>query len=86
MQQMPGHSHPMLGSNAQAATNNVNNNVAATLLAAGDLSAYGTVQPYRPINPAAISPVGGSQPHDNTQPFQVLNFIISLFGVFPPRS
>jgi microcystin-dependent protein len=30
--------------------------------------------------------VGGSQPHDNTQPFLVVTFIISLFGVFPQQS
>lgn len=27
-----------------------------------------------------------STPHDNMQPFLVLNFIIALQGVFPPRS
>ena len=83
VQQMPVHSHPMLGSTAQAQTNSVTNNVAATLLAAGDVSAYGTVQPYRAINPAALTPVGGSQAHENMQPFLVLNFVISLFGIFP---
>jgi len=31
----------------------------------------------------AISPTGGSQPHDNMVPFLCINFIISLFGVFP---
>jgi microcystin-dependent protein len=30
-----------------------------------------------------ITPVGGSQPHDNLQPYLCINFIISLFGVFP---
>jgi microcystin-dependent protein len=32
---------------------------------------------------AAISPVGGSQPHNNMQPYLCVNFIISLFGIFP---
>ena len=81
--QMPQHSHPMLCSTAQATSNSAQNNVAATLLAAGDLSAYGTTQPYRAINPQAISAIGGNQPHDNTQPYLVINFIISLFGIFP---
>jgi microcystin-dependent protein len=36
--------------------------------------------------PNAITSVGGSQPHDNTQPYLVLNFCISLFGVFPTRN
>ncbi len=33
-----------------------------------------------------ITPVGGSQPHENMQPFLVINFIISLFGVFPTQT
>ena len=32
----------------------------------------------------AITPVGGSQPHTNFQPYLCINFIISLFGIFPP--
>jgi microcystin-dependent protein len=31
-------------------------------------------------------PVGGSQPHDNTMPYLAVNFIISLFGIFPTQS
>jgi microcystin-dependent protein len=36
--------------------------------------------------PAAIGSAGGSQPHDNMQPYLALNFCISLFGVFPSRN
>ncbi len=36
--------------------------------------------------PNAITPVGGSQPHENMQPYLALNFCISLFGVFPSRN
>jgi microcystin-dependent protein len=36
--------------------------------------------------PNAISLVGGNVPHDNMQPYLVLNFCISLFGTFPPHS
>jgi microcystin-dependent protein len=31
----------------------------------------------------AIGPVGGSQPHTNFQPYLCVDFIISLFGLFP---
>lgn len=34
----------------------------------------------------AIGPAGGSQPHDNMLPFLVVNFIISLFGIFPSQT
>lgn len=36
-----------------------------------------------PFSPRAISPNGGSQPHENRQPFLVLNFCIAFEGIFP---
>ena len=38
------------------------------------------------LDPSSIGPAGGSQPHENTQPFLCINFIISLFGVFPTQT
>jgi microcystin-dependent protein len=38
------------------------------------------------LNAGAVTPSGGSQPHNNLQPFLVLNFIIALQGIFPARS
>ena len=38
-----------------------------------------------PMAGGAIGSAGGSQPHSNLQPFQVLNFCIALQGIFPPR-
>ena len=38
------------------------------------------------LNPASISNVGGSQPHENRMPLLVLNFIIALNGIFPSRN
>jgi microcystin-dependent protein len=32
---------------------------------------------------SAITPIGGSQPHTNFQPYECVDFIISLFGIFP---
>ncbi len=37
------------------------------------------------MNPAALSVAGGSLPHNNMQPYLVLNFCIAMQGVFPPR-
>jgi len=60
--------------------------------AAGATMPYSSAAPDATMNadPVAISgntaPAGGSQPHDNQQPFLALNFCISLFGVFPPQS
>jgi microcystin-dependent protein len=39
-----------------------------------------------PFSPKAISTVGASQPHDNMQPYLVLNFCISLFGIYPSQN
>jgi microcystin-dependent protein len=33
-----------------------------------------------------VGPTGGSQPHDNMQPFLVVSYIISLFGIFPSQN
>jgi|SRR5579864_7362600 len=45
-------------------------------------SATGTA----PMNPFALSIVGGSQPHNNLMPFTTFTFIIALQGIYPPRS
>jgi microcystin-dependent protein len=39
-----------------------------------------------PFSPLTIGSSGGSQPHDNMQPYLALNFCISLFGVFPSQN
>jgi microcystin-dependent protein len=38
------------------------------------------------FNAGAVSSVGGSQPHENRQPFLCVDFIISLFGIFPSQT
>ena len=38
------------------------------------------------LDPATVGATGGSQPHDNTMPFLCVNFIISLFGIFPSQT
>ena len=39
-----------------------------------------------PYPPNLVTPQGGSQPHENLQPFLCVNFIISLEGIFPSQS
>ncbi len=83
VQQIPQHSHPPLGSNAPAASTAPAGNVPATLPEAGVQSAYGADEPFMVMSPAPIGPAGGSQPHTNYMPYGCLNYIISLFGIFP---
>ena len=47
--------------------------------------AYGSIPPQQNMNTAIIGLTGGSQPHDNVQPFLCVTFIISLFGIFPSQ-
>jgi microcystin-dependent protein len=81
--QLPAHSHPMTAS-ASNGINAPSNNVLGqpTTL---DLYRPGDV-PDTPLDPNSITPAGGSQPHDNIQPFLCVNFIISLFGIFPTQN
>ena len=81
-QQIAVHSHPLLGTSAPASTNEPTNNVFATSGGSSVLP-YGTDQPTTTLHPSTISPVGGSQPHTNFQPYLCVDFIISLFGIFP---
>jgi microcystin-dependent protein len=39
-----------------------------------------------PLHASSISTVGGSQPHENEQPYLTLNLCIALQGIFPSRN
>jgi microcystin-dependent protein len=80
-QQMPIHKHPLLASGDVATTQTPGNGV---ILATAQAATYFNL-PDAPTNmsPLSMSPVGGSQPHTNFQPYLCINFIISLFGRFP---
>jgi microcystin-dependent protein len=82
-QQIPIHTHNMLASADPATVPNPQNNV---LAATATATPYFNITPATPLNAQAITPTGGSQPHDNFQPYLCIDFIISLFGIFPPQS
>jgi microcystin-dependent protein len=81
-QQIPAHTHQLLGSTSNASSTDPEGNVGARLSVAG-VFPYGTDNPSQPMSPQSIAPTGGSQPHTNFQPYLCVNFIISLFGLFP---
>jgi microcystin-dependent protein len=83
--QIPAHTHPMLGSSNTAASNSPTSNLGARVTIAG-VFPYGTDGPFGPLSPQAVSNVGGSQPHTNFQPYLCVNFILSLFGIFPSQT
>jgi microcystin-dependent protein len=84
-QQIPSHSHPLMGSSSTASSTDPVGNVGARVTAAA-VFPYGSDNPSQVLSPQAMGPHGGSQPHENTQPFLCINFIISLFGVFPTQT
>jgi microcystin-dependent protein len=79
-QQIPAHSHAWLCSTAAAGSKTPQGNVPA--VAQGD--AYATsLDNAVAMAPQSVAPAGGSQPHTNFQPYLCVNFIISLFGLYP---
>lgn len=78
--QIPVHSHPLLGS----AVNGNQVNPSNTLLASSTVvTPYAVETANAQMAANAVSAVGGSQPHNNFQPYLCVDFIISLFGIFP---
>lgn len=84
IQQIPNHTHPLTGGVIQGNVGTPKDNVLAE--SPGAIKPYIEDVPAVNMNANAITPAGGSQPHENTQPFLCINFIISLFGVFPSQT
>ena len=80
--QIPAHAHPFLCSGNNVSSTQPANNVGGVQPTVGVLP-YGSDTPKTVLNPQSISTVGGSQPHSNFQPYLCVDFIISLFGIFP---
>jgi microcystin-dependent protein len=80
VQQIAAHGHPLLAAQAVANDPNPNNNVLGESSA---VSLYQSGAPAAAMAPQSVSAVGGSQPHTNFQPYLCVEFIISLFGIFP---
>ena len=78
--QIPVHSHPLLASAGPGSENNPGGNVTGESAA---VKVYVSEAPTASLNAAAVATVGGSQPHTNFQPYLCVDFIISLFGIFP---
>ena len=79
--QVPAHSHPLLAAAAAGGSSNPGNNVVAQT--DGTIFLYIADPPSVNMNPQTVSATGGSQPHTNFQPYLCVDFIISLFGLYP---
>jgi microcystin-dependent protein len=81
--QVPAHAHPLL-----ASTNNASSSSASGKLLAQTPSytPYAALPPNAALAGGTVAPTGGSQPHTNFQPYLCVDFIISLFGIFPSQT
>jgi microcystin-dependent protein len=83
VQQIPAHTHALLAAGAPGDQINPGGNLSANSF---NVTPYINDVPNGNMNPGAITSIGGSQPHSNFQPYLCVDFIISLFGIFPSQT
>jgi len=83
--QLAPHTHPANCLNANGNQPSPNNNIWSSDL--GQANQYGTTKAAGTMAANIIGPSGGgnNQPHNNIQPYQTLNYVIALQGIFPQR-
>ena len=78
--QIPAHSHSMLATSSIASDTAPAGNVPSQT---STFDFYQTTPGSQAMAPGSVASTGGSQPHTNFQPYLCVDFIISLFGIFP---
>ena len=87
--EFPAHTHNATAASSPRLQGQVTNPTGTTLASApagSSVYAPGTSSFNQKLAPTALSVSGGNLPHNNMMPYQCLNWIIALQGVFPPRS
>jgi microcystin-dependent protein len=82
--QIPAHNHAFLGVNSQGSTPNPSDQVVVG--GSPNFRLFVEDNANQALAPTSVTPVGGSQPHTNFQPYLCIDFIISLFGIFPSQT
>lgn len=80
--QIPNHTHTLNVNSTQGNSRNPENNY----LASAQSKQYGVTGNSVDMHDSALQSAGGSQPHNNMQPYIAMNFIIALVGLYPSRS
>ena len=80
--EMPAHTHMLRGSSSRASVTDPTGNYLATGTGGVYTSASGS---SLNLALATIARAGEGQPHENRQPYLVLNVCIALVGIFPSR-
>lgn len=81
MNEMTQHTHF-----AQGSGNNGDTVIPGGSVLGATAGMYGGATNLTALLPASVTNIGGSQPHENRQPFLVLNFCIALQGIFPSQN
>lgn len=82
--QMPSHNHIATCNNTQPSNNEPTGAIWTDQQGKGSVPLY-TPQVNKQMNLMTMDVAGGSQPHNNMQPYLGLNFIICLYGDWPPK-
>lgn len=87
LQQIPSHNHALIASSGGSTLSPQGALLTAPTSTQQGVMIYNdTATPSVALHPNTLQPSGGSQPHENCQPFLCINFIISLFGIFPSQT
>ncbi|AWP28116.1 phage tail collar [Paenibacillus vortex V453] len=79
--EMPIHTHQAVASQTNPTMASPLNNVWAAVP-----NSFGSSVGQNPMNSGSLSTAGGSQAHNNMQPYTVLNYAIAIEGIFPSRN
>jgi len=80
--QIPSHNHAVAANSNTGSSGNPQDNI----VAGSTLTPYNTTAAASQMGGNSIGNTGGSQPHDNIMPYQCVNYIIALEGIYPPRN
>jgi len=82
-QQIPSHGHPFIAAATPGDVISPAGNLPAN---SSNVKIYINQAPDGGMSGSAMGPTGGSQPHENLQPYLGINFIISMFGLWPNQT
>jgi microcystin-dependent protein len=78
---LPSHNHELAASSTGGS-----DDPAGHYWAASNAKPYASEPPDTTMHPQTLAAAGGNQAHDNMPPYLGINFIISLFGIFPSQN
>lgn len=81
--QTPAHTHALIASTAPGTTAQATGNLVSD---SPSVDVYIQDTPATSLPAPAVGAAGGSQPHENVMPLMPINYIISLFGIFPSQT